>query len=114
MGHKYHACPVDLDGYHFDSKAEARRYGELRLLERAGEISDLEVHPPYLLLDKTRDPYSGKMLRGITYEGDFEYVEDADHTVVEDVKGVETAAFRLKRRLFVEMYPSIELRIIKA
>lgn len=42
--HKYHAKPTTVDGIRFASKAEARRYSELRLLEKAGEIKNLEAH----------------------------------------------------------------------
>ena len=41
---KYHAQPVEIDGVRFDSQKEARRYSELRLLERAGEIKDLQYN----------------------------------------------------------------------
>jgi hypothetical protein len=41
---KYHAIPTEIDGIRFDSKAEARRYGELMLLEMGGVIRELELH----------------------------------------------------------------------
>ena len=55
----------------------------------------------------------GKRERALYYEGDFAYTERG-RWVVEDVKGVVTDVFRLKRRLFIERYPAIELRVIPA
>lgn len=104
---KYHARHTEVDGIRFDSLAESRRYCELRLLEQAGEITDLRVHPRYELLPKTASE------RAVHYEGDFEYREGG-LTVVEDVKGVATPVFRLKATMFRRRYPGIELRIINA
>ena len=109
---KYRNKRVELDGYTFDSKAEARRYQELRLLHQAGEIHKLVVHPRYTLLD----PFEckGVRYRSIVYEGDFEYVENSKR-ICEDVKGKVTAVFALKKKLFVNRYgDSIELRIVEA
>lgn len=89
------------DGYRFDSLAEMRRYQELKLLETAGVIRDLRVHPRYLLLPGFR--YQGKTERPVHYEADFEYVE-AGAPVVEDVKGKRTAVYTLKRKLFLAQY----------
>ena len=98
---KYRNKRVELDGYRFDSQAEARRYGELKLLHQAGEIHNLRVHPRYRLLD----PFTvkGVRYRAIDYVADFEFVEDGK-TVVLDVKGVRTAVFRLKEKLFLNRY----------
>jgi hypothetical protein len=104
---KYNAKPTEVDGIRFDSLAESRRYSELRLMERAGAITDLRVHPRYELLPKTASE------RAVHYIADFCYVEGG-HEVVEDVKGVETPVFRLKASMFRRRYPGIELRIINA
>ena len=109
---KYRNKRVELDGYTFDSLAEARRYGELKLLHQAGEIHKLVVHPRYTLLE----PFEckGVRYRSIVYEGDFEYVENGKR-ICEDVKGKVTAVFALKKKLFVNRYgDSIELRIVEA
>lgn len=109
---KYHNRPVDLDGYHFDSTREAARYGELKLMVLAGGITDLRVHPLYTLQDGFY--FQGKRIPPIRYEGDFEYYECATgKTVVEDVKGVETAAFKIKYKMMLRCYPQFEVRIIK-
>jgi len=104
---KYNARRVRADGHTFDSRAEYRRYCELVLLERAGAIRDLRVHPRYELLPKADG------LRAVHYIGDFEYRE-GDVVVCEDVKGVKTPVFRLKANLFRRVYPHIELRIVEA
>ena len=78
-------------------------YRELKLLEKAGVISCLEVHPCYQLQEGYPHPETGKRVRPIYYEADFEYIEEGK-TVIEDVKGRETAVFKLKRKLFEYKY----------
>lgn len=109
---KYHNKPVEIDGFRFDSQKEARRRNELKLLERAGEISNLVVHPVYLLQESFL--YHGKLVRAILYEGDFSYTENG-RIVVEDVKSeaTKTAVFKLKQKMFWKTYPEYELRIIE-
>ena len=98
---KYNATPTTVDGIRFDSKREAQRYQELNLLYAAGGIHRLAIHPRYVLLE----PFTvkGVKYRGITYEADFEYIENGV-TVVEDVKGKRTAVFNLKEKLFLNRY----------
>jgi hypothetical protein len=76
MPHKYGAVKTTVDGIEFDSKAEARRYTELRLLEHAGEIRDLELQPRYELLPAFVDA-EGVRHRAIEYVADFRYVDVA-------------------------------------
>lgn len=109
---KYNNRKIEADGYTFDSIAEYHRYTELKLLQIAGEISNLRVHPVYPLQKSFLTP-EGKSVRSIKYEADFDYQEN-DVTVVEDVKGVETAVFKLKHKMFLQKYPEIVFRIIKA
>jgi hypothetical protein len=109
---KYNAQPVDLDGYHFDSLAEYRRFGELTLLQLAGEIDNLKVHPTYEL--QPAFTHAGDKYRAISYEADFQYRDV--HTggiVVEDSKGFETYEFKLKKKLLLYHYPGIDFRIVK-
>jgi len=109
---KYHARKVTDDGYTFDSQAEHRRYLELKLLQMAGEINNLIVHPSYELYPSATAP-DGTRISKVTYIGDFEYIDQTGETIVEDVKGVETAVFRLKRNVFLRKYPHLRLRIVK-
>uniref|UniRef100_A0A6M3LL82 DUF1064 domain-containing protein n=1 Tax=viral metagenome TaxID=1070528 RepID=A0A6M3LL82_9ZZZZ len=106
---KYHNRKVQLDGYTFDSMAEAEHYKDLRLLEQAGEITYLLVHPRFEVMPKV-----GKE-RAIVYVADFCYTErdNPNRYIVVDVKGVETAVFRLKANLFRRAYPNHELRIVR-
>ena len=105
---KYRNQPTTVDGIRFASKAEARRYGELRLLEKAGEITHLALQPRYHL-----HVYSGMSVRYKIgeYRADFLY-HDGIASVVEDVKGTETALFKWKRKHFEAEY-GIKLRVIK-
>lgn len=110
---KYNNRKVELDGYKFDSQAEMRRYQDLWALQVAGEIYGLGVHPSYELEPKAT--IGGKKLRAISHELDFSYFERGNNRlIVEDVKGIETALWRLKYNLFVRRYPEIEYRVIPA
>jgi hypothetical protein len=104
--HKYNAKPVVLDNIRFDSKAEASRYLLLKACLRTGEISDLEVHPKYVILTGK----VGDRVEKVRYVPDFRYKQEGK-VVVEDVKGAITSVFRLKAKLFVMNYPDIEFII---
>ena len=89
--HKFGAVATVVDGHKFPSKAEARRYQELRLLERAGKITGLRLQPRYDL------HVNGRKIG--SYVGDFEYVErHGGTTVTEDVKGMKTPMYRWKKK----------------
>ena len=107
---KYYNKKVVIDGIKFDSIAEGSRYKELKLLERAGEISNLELQPKFLLQEGFKK--NGKTYRKIEYIADFMY-EEKGQVVVEDSKGMETDVFKLKHKLFEYKYPGLELRIMK-
>lgn len=94
---KYHAVKTVLDDIKFDSKKEAKRYIQLKQLERAGLIKKLRLQVPFVLIDKS--VYG----REIRYVADFVYVEN-DVEIVEDVKGVKTPIYKLKKRLMAERY----------
>ena len=116
---KYHNVQTEMDGYTFGSKAEARRYGELKLLGFAREIRRLGVHPVFELQCGFVDR-NGKRRRPITYEADFRYWVFGDEDppvgrwVVEDVKGKRTAVFNIKLKLFLFKYPQYDFRLIPA
>ncbi len=92
-GHKYNAQRTTIDNITFASKAEARRYAELTMLVKAGEITDLEIQPKFPLLVGQRP----KKQIG-EYRADFQYVRDGEFLVVEDVKGFKTALYRWKKK----------------
>ena len=90
----------EFDGHIFDSIKERQRYCELKLLERAGEIKDLKVHPVYYLQGPFR--YQGKTERAISYIADFQYTTTSNNQVIiEDVKGMKTQAYQIKRKLLL-------------
>ena len=105
---KFGARKTVVDGITFDSMAESRRYQELKLLEAAGEISDLELQPSYELQPKFKR--NGKSVAAIVYRADFRYRENGV-LVIEDTKGFMTKDFRLKQKLFWYQHPDLELRI---
>lgn len=108
---KYGAVKTMADGIVFDSKREAARYLELKVMQKAGEIHDLEMQPVYTLQQSFRDN-QGNVHRAITYRADFQYYQNGE-VVVEDVKGKETAVFKLKKKLFIKKYPELILRVTK-
>ena len=93
---KYGAVPLVVDGVRFASTREARRYGELRLLERAGQIWDLTLQPEFPLHAAAICGAEPLELVG-KYRGDFAYATK-DGTIVEDAKGVRTPLYRWKRK----------------
>lgn len=95
--HKYGARRTEVDGIKFDSMREARRYQELKLLERGKAIKDLELQPEFVIL-KTHKDIEGKTVRGIKYVADFAYWQDGQY-VIEDAKGMKTDVYKLKKKL---------------
>lgn len=71
---KYHNCKVMVDGIKFDSKAEARRYVELKIMEDTGHIKELKLQPKFELQPKYKNN-KGETIRAITYKADFSYIE---------------------------------------
>jgi hypothetical protein len=114
MVNKYNSRRVTIDGYTFDSIRESERYGELKLMEKAHEISDLEIHPIIVL--QRSFFYRGRKIRSVTYEADFGYFSYIDGVFVyEDLKGFETQLFRLKWKLLMYQFRNspVELRIVR-
>lgn len=104
MKHKYGNRKVTLDGHTFDSKREASRYGELKLLERAGQITGLELQPRFELIPKQRRD-DGKLERACEYVADFRYTDAATgQTVIEDAKGMRTRDYIMKRKLMLQVH----------
>lgn len=97
---KYHNVKTRVDGRLFASKREAARYRELKLLLRAGEISDLVCQPAFSC------DVDG--VHVCTYIADFSYVDKGAH-IVEDVKGVRTALYSLKKKL-VKMCCGVDVK----
>lgn len=103
-GNKYGAVRTysELCGRFFASKAEARRGEELALLERAGEISNLEYQPVFKLFDRPK----------ITYTADFRYTENG-REVVEDVKGMGVTRETRVKLAWLKQTQNIEVKLIR-
>lgn len=92
---KYNAKPTIVDGYRFPSRREANRYAELKLMERAGLIQELELQVTYPL------EVNGQKVS--SYRADFRYKEHGK-TVVADAKGFATDVFRIKKKWMAAQY----------
>ena len=121
---KYKAVKTTIDGITFDSKREAKRYTELKLLEKTGMITHLELQPEYQITIN-----GAKICK---YRADFRYFtvrEDAkdiyrntkgewivptktgqkEGQIVEDTKGFKTPIYRLKKKLVEACYPGTQI-----
>ena len=111
---KFKNIRVEVDGIRFDSKKEAKRYSELKLLEKAGEIGNLELQPSFKLscgdrpiLIKSPGYPNG---RQATYRADFAYwCPKREKRVIEDAKGYRTDVFKLKRAIVEAMHPAVTI-----
>lgn len=102
MQSKYNNRKLTIDGEVFDSLKEYRRYRELALLQKAGQISDLKRQVKYELIPTQR--IGGRVIeRACAYIADFEYTENGE-TVVEDTKGFRTKDYIIKRKLMLHVY----------
>jgi len=109
---KYRNVPVVVDNIRFDSKAEAARWCELKLMEKAGLISHLERQPEFklasggnpVLIRSKRYPNG----RQVKYKADFAYF-DGDKRIIEDVKGMRTKEFILKKAFVEAQFPAVRI-----
>ncbi len=110
---KYRNVKTTLDGISFDSRKEANRYAELRILEKAGLIQNLQMQVKYVLIPEQREPdtlgarggvHKGRLIeKECAYIADFVYEEDGK-TVVEDTKGFRTKDYIIKRKLMLKVH----------
>jgi hypothetical protein len=96
-----------IDGITFDSRKEANRYLELKLLLKAKKITDLQRQVVFELQPKFK---IGKTThRPITYIADFTYkIKGKERLIVEDSKGFKTLVYRIKKKMLLYKYPDIE------
>lgn len=103
---KYRNVATVIDGIRFASKLEAKRYGELKLLQMAGEISSLDIHGRW-----------GLCIGGMKicdYVDDFNYIDrKLGRIVVEDTKGVITADCRIKLKLMKAIH-GIDVQLVRS
>lgn len=112
---KYGSRKVTVDGITFDSRKEYRRFCDLSLLARAGEVTDLQRQVKFVLIPAQHEEYeryspkTGKRLKNgrrvveheCSYIADFVYKNKAGETVVEDTKGFRTTDYIIKRKLML-------------
>lgn len=109
---KYHASKAVYEGQSFDSRKELKRYKELLILQQAGEIKDLQRQVKYTLIPEQREPdrtgprggvKKGRVIeRAVTYIADFVYLDArTGEQIVEDVKGIRTKEYVIKRKLLL-------------
>jgi hypothetical protein len=109
---KYHAKKTVVSGITFDSKAEARRYGQLIMLERAGQVTGITRQVPFVLAPKVKLDGDKRIKPAMKYIADFVYSDLATgRIIVEDVKGVITQAFRIKQHLMATVH-GIQVQIV--
>lgn len=97
---KYNNQKTIVNGIIFSSKREAKRYWELELLKRAGEISDLELQCKLPVLINNKKVF--------TYVADFVYTEEGIK-IIEDCKGFRTAVYKIKKKA-IEAYYGITIK----
>lgn len=110
MYNKYRNKKSTVDGIEFDSRKEANRYVQLKLMQKAGLIKDIELQKKYVLIPAQK--INGKTVeRECCYFADFVYTDVASgETIVEDVKGYRNpesagyAKFVIKRKLMLYVY----------
>jgi hypothetical protein len=101
---KYRNKRTEVNGVLFDSQAEARRYLVLRLQEEDGQISQLRRQVSFELVPPVRLLGSKRATPAIRYVADFAYLTAEGRQVIEDVKGMLTPVYRIKRHLMKHKY----------
>lgn len=114
MFNKYRNQKITVGDETFDSTKEYRRFCELKLLQRAGKISDLQRQVKFVLIPTQREPdeigvrggvKKGKVIeQECAYIADFVYNDDKHNTVVEDTKGFKTKEYIIKRKLMLYVH----------
>lgn len=99
LRHKYSAVRVERDGYKFASKKEGRRYDELVLLKKAGEVIWFMMQPPFYM-------------PGCKYVADFMVFWSDGSVTVEDVKGFKTPKYKADVARMAVHYPEVEIKEI--
>ena len=109
---KYHNKKVSINGVMFDSKLEANRYKELKILEKNGIIKDLVLQPSYELIPSFKK--DNITYRKTVYKADFSYYDnELGKTVIEDTKGYKTEVYILKKKMFEYLYKDLTIKEIK-
>ena len=109
---KYHNKKIIVDNIKFDSKKESKRYSELKLLEKANIIKELELQKKFELQPKYINN-NGEHIRAINYICDFYYYDnEKKQYIVEDTKGFRTECYKLKKKIFEYVYSNLTIKEI--
>ena len=113
-GSKYGNRKITIDNITFDSTGEGLRYKELKLLEKTGQITDLQLQKKFIIVPEIREPDTvgsrgrvkkGKLIQSAAYYvADFVYYDKNGRLVVEDFKGFKTDLYKLKKKLMKYIY----------
>lgn len=113
-GSKYGNKKITIDNIIFDSTGEGLRYKELKLLEKTGQITDLQLQKKFIIVPEIREPDTvgprggvkkGKLIQSAAYYvADFVYYDKNGKLVVEDFKGFKTDLYKLKKKLMKYIY----------
>lgn len=104
---KYGNHPVVADGVRFDSEKEYARWCELKLLQKAGVISELQRQVKFELQPSFY--FNGKKIQAINYIADHTYYDQDGNYIVEDVKGVKTREYINKKKQMMYIH-NIEIK----
>lgn len=104
---KYKAKKIIVDDIKFDSIAESEFYKLLKYEKSVGWIEGFELQPEFVLQDKFTHPKDGN-IRAIKYTADFKVLTGLGYYIV-DIKGMSTPAALLKRKMFLNQFPHIDL-----
>lgn len=107
---KYGNRKVVVDGETFDSGREYRRWCDLRHLQKRGEIANLERQVRYVLAPSVKFAGEKRAKTELRYFADFRYVDRTGAVIVEDAKGRQTEAFKIKRHLMKSVH-GIDVRL---
>lgn len=108
---KYKSKQTIVDGIKFQSKLESERFQQLKLLQKAHEITDLQCQKEFQIFEGYINCYTGEKHKSRYYVADFFYLDlRSKQWIVEDTKGVETDVFKLKWELVQEQHPDYVFR----
>ncbi len=110
---KYKNITCEVDGIKFSSVLEARYYKNLVLLKKAGEVLEFKLQVPFEL-QPAYIKSDGKKIRSIKYLADFVIKYKDGHEEVVDTKGMETAVYKLKKKMLLFKYPQINFKEVRS
>lgn len=114
---KYNAKKTKVNGFKFDSRQEVYFYISCLLRQQAGEITNIELQPHFVILDSfsKKNPFTGeiKKYHGVFYDADFRLTYKDNSTEIIDVKGVLTDVFIMKLKFFEEKFKDLTISIVK-